>query len=139
MSNKLNKTFLQDFYFMLEDFSFDHLSSLLNWGTFWWIQSLRRDLNLHMLGLFLISSGSLFHCTLPRKQKLFMANESLELGTIIFSNLLSLPIILKKRYSMNCVIINNGLIWYIWNLKYKVISTNLIKQFHELRDYKYRT
>ena len=40
---------------------------------------------------------------------------------------------------MNSVIINIGLIRYILNSKYKMISIYLITQFHEQRDYRYWT
>ena len=38
---------------------------------------------------------------------------------------------------MNRVIIGIGIINYILNSKYKVISIDLIWRFHELRDYEY--
>ena len=38
---------------------------------------------------------------------------------------------------MNRVIMNIGIIRYILNSKYKVISIDLITRFHERRDYEY--
>ena len=40
---------------------------------------------------------------------------------------------------MNSMIINIGLLWYILNSKYEIISTYLITQFLEQRDYRYWT
>ena len=40
---------------------------------------------------------------------------------------------------MNSVIIDTGLLQYILNSKYKIISIYLIMQFYELRDYRYWT
>ena len=40
---------------------------------------------------------------------------------------------------MNSVIIDVGLIRYILNSKYKIISIYLITRFHEQRDYRYWT
>ena len=40
---------------------------------------------------------------------------------------------------MNSVIIELGLLQYILNLKYKIISIYLVTRFHEQRDYRYWT
>ena len=40
---------------------------------------------------------------------------------------------------MNSVIIDNGLLQYIFNSKYKIIPLYLITRFHEQRDYRYWT
>ena len=40
---------------------------------------------------------------------------------------------------MNSVIIDIGLLQYILNSKYKIISIYLITRFHEQRDYRYWT